>query len=148
MKQGDQEALRHPKQPQQAQPRLVQEVPVILIKNWHDTCLYAIFQRQIDLKQSQSYTGYQDALGHPQRPRQTQLRRVQQVPVMIIKIWHGTCINNKLHLLNFKWLSLTRSLRVSGSLLITLYNWYLLYSPWLSLSRSLTLLHVKKIEIK
>ena len=58
MKQGDQEALRHPKQPQQAQPRLVQEVPVILIKNWHDTCLYAIFQRQIDLKQSQRDIGW------------------------------------------------------------------------------------------
>ena len=30
--------------------------------------------------------GDKDALGHPQRPRQAQLWRVQLVPVMIIKI--------------------------------------------------------------
>ena len=30
--------------------------------------------------------GDHDALGHPQRPRQAQPRRVQQVPVMFIKM--------------------------------------------------------------
>ena len=30
--------------------------------------------------------GDQEALGHPQRPRQARQRRVQQVPVMFIKI--------------------------------------------------------------
>ena len=30
----------------------------MFIKNWHDTCLYAIFQRQIDLKQPQHDTGW------------------------------------------------------------------------------------------
>ena len=34
----------------------------------------------------------QDALGHPQRPRQAQLRQVQQVPVMIIKGGHNVRI--------------------------------------------------------
>ena len=58
MIQGDQEVLRHPQRPHQAQPRRVQQVPVMFIKNWHDTCLYAIFQRQVDLKQSQRDTGW------------------------------------------------------------------------------------------
>ena len=31
--QGDQEALRHPQRPRQAQPRRVQQVPVMFIKN-------------------------------------------------------------------------------------------------------------------
>ena len=57
MIQGDQEALGQPQQPRQAQPRRVQQVPVMFIKNWHDTCLYAIFQRQIVLKQSQRDAG-------------------------------------------------------------------------------------------
>ena len=168
---GDQDALGHPQRPRQAQPWGVQQVPVMNIKIWHGTCLYTIFQRQIDLKQSQRDIGWsrcswtpsatssrstmgssasttyvyqkltwhmfkcyfsktnrfktvsalyrvikitlyyygtvlnqfnnlsviqgdQDVLGHPQRPRQAQLRRVQQVPVMIIKIWHCTCLNN------------------------------------------------------
>ena len=30
----------------------------MFIKNWHDTCINAIFQRQIDLKQSQHDTGW------------------------------------------------------------------------------------------
>ena len=38
-----------------------------------------------------SFRVNQDALGHPRRPRQTQLWLVQHVPVMFIKIWHGTC---------------------------------------------------------
>ena len=42
--------------------------------------LYPIIQRQIDLKWFQ---GDQDALRHPQRPRQAQPWRVQQV--MLIK---------------------------------------------------------------
>ena len=33
-------------------------VPVMFIKIWHDTCLYTIFQRQIDLKRSQPDTGW------------------------------------------------------------------------------------------
>ena len=56
--QGDLRALGHPQRPQQAQPRRVQQVPVMFIKNWHHKCLYAIFQRKIDLKQSQCDTGW------------------------------------------------------------------------------------------
>ena len=56
--QGDQDALGHPQRPRQGQPWGVQQVPLMFIKNWHDTCLNAIFQRQIDLKQSQRYTGW------------------------------------------------------------------------------------------
>ena len=48
-----------------------------------------LFFKEIDLKWSQVD---QDALGHPQRHRQAQLRRVQQVPVMFIKILHVTCL--------------------------------------------------------
>ena len=48
--QGDNGALGHPQQHQQAQLRQVKLVPVVFIKNLHDTCLYAIFQGQIDLK--------------------------------------------------------------------------------------------------
>ena len=56
----------------------------MFIKNLHDTCLYAIFQRQIDLKRSQRD---QDDLGHPQRPCQGQGQPwgIQQVPVMFTK---------------------------------------------------------------
>ena len=61
--QGDLRALGHPQRPRQAQPRRVQQVPVMLIKNWHDTFLYSIFQRQIDLQQSQRDTGW--SRGHP-----------------------------------------------------------------------------------
>ena len=49
--QGDLRALGHPQRPRQAQP-------VMFIKYWHDACLYAIFQRQIDLKLSQCDTGW------------------------------------------------------------------------------------------
>ena len=48
--QGDLRALGHPQRPRQAQLRRVQQVPVMIIKIWHGTCLYAIFQTQIDLK--------------------------------------------------------------------------------------------------
>ena len=54
--QGDQDALGHPQRPRQGQPWGVQQVPVMYIKNWHDTCLYAIFQRQIYLQESQRDT--------------------------------------------------------------------------------------------
>ena len=54
--QGDQDALGHPQRPRQAQPWWVQQVLLMFIKNWHDICLYAIFQRQIDLKESQRDT--------------------------------------------------------------------------------------------
>ena len=40
-----------------------------------------MFIDKINLKWSQV-----DALGHPQQPQQAQLRRVQQVPVIFIKI--------------------------------------------------------------
>ena len=50
MIQVNQEFLGHPQQPRQAQLWRVQQVLVILI------CLYAIFQRQIDLKRSQCDT--------------------------------------------------------------------------------------------
>ena len=43
MIQGDHDALGHPQRPQQAQPRLVQQVPVMFMK--HETYLYAIFLR-------------------------------------------------------------------------------------------------------
>ena len=56
--QGDLRALGHPQRPRQAQLRRVQQVPVMIIKIWHVTCLYAIFQRQIDLKRSQPDTGW------------------------------------------------------------------------------------------
>ena len=56
--QGDLRALGHPQRPRQAQLRRVQQVPVMIIKIWHGTCLYTIFQRQIDLKQSQRDTGW------------------------------------------------------------------------------------------
>ena len=36
--------------------------------------------------------GDQDALGHPQRPRQAQPWCVQQVQVMSIKNLYGTCL--------------------------------------------------------
>ena len=36
--QGDQDTLRHPQQPHQAQPWRVQQVPVMFTKNWHSTC--------------------------------------------------------------------------------------------------------------
>ena len=51
--QDDLRALGHPQRHRQAQPRRVEQVPVMFIKNRHDTCLYAIFHRQIDLKRSQ-----------------------------------------------------------------------------------------------
>ena len=108
----------------------------MFIKNWHDTRLYANFQRQIDLKRSQQDTsstkassantsyvhqkltwdmficyfsktnrdgpsvlkGDQDALRHLQRPHQAQP-------------WY---------LLYSPWLSFTRSLRESESILIPL----------------------------
>ena len=56
--QGDLRALGHPQRPRQAQPWGVQQVPVMFIKNWNDTCLYAVIQRQIDLIQSQRDTGW------------------------------------------------------------------------------------------
>ena len=56
--QGDLRALGHPQRPQQAQLSRVQQVPVMIIKIWHGTCLFAIFQRQIDLKRSQPDTGW------------------------------------------------------------------------------------------
>ena len=56
--QSDHGALGHHQQPRQAQLWRAQQVPVMFIKKWHDTCLYAVFQRQIDLKQSQRDTGW------------------------------------------------------------------------------------------
>ena len=42
-------SMLHPQRPQKAQLWRVQQVPVMFIKNWHDTWLYANFQRKIDL---------------------------------------------------------------------------------------------------
>ena len=47
------------------------------------------FRKQNDLD---GFQGDLRALGHPQRPRQAQPRRVQQVPVMFIKILHDMFI--------------------------------------------------------
>ena len=40
MIQGDQEALRHPQRPRQAQPLGVQQVPLMSINYLYGTCLY------------------------------------------------------------------------------------------------------------
>ena len=45
--------------------------------------VYILFFKGKSIKTAQRDT---DALGHPQQPRQAQLRRVQKVPVMIIEI--------------------------------------------------------------
>ena len=73
--QGDQEALGHPQRPRQAQPRRVQQIPVMFIKTWY-THVYMLFFKEVD----------QEALRTPSQPRQAQVRRVQQVPVMFIKM--------------------------------------------------------------
>ena len=64
---------------------------IIVHQNWHGACLclYTISLIQIDLKWFQ---GDQYALRHPQRPCQPQPLQFQQVPVMFMKIWHGTCL--------------------------------------------------------
>ena len=54
--------------------------------------------------------GDQDALGHPQRPRQAQPWGVYQVPVMIIKILHGTGLYTIFH----RQIDLKRSQRDIG----------------------------------
>ena len=59
---------------------MVLNVNVLFFQN--GTCLYTIFYRQIDLKWFQ---GDQDALKHPQRPRQARQWRLKQGPVMFIK---------------------------------------------------------------
>ena len=60
------EALGHPQRPRQAQVWRVQQVLVMFIKNWHGTCLYAIFQKQIDSNGPNVIQGDQEALRHPQ----------------------------------------------------------------------------------
>ena len=151
-----------PQRPRQAQLWRIQQVPVMFIKNWHDTRLYAIFERQIDLKPSQRDTGWSikmllDTLSdlvnfnhawgvqqvpamftkltchklisfssktnpfkvdpggskyscHPHKPCQAQPWRVQQVSVLFIKIWHGTC----LYTIFERQIDLKRSQRVTG----------------------------------
>ena len=54
-------ALGHPQRPRQAQPWSAASTNIHK-KNLHGACLYTIFQRQIDLKQSQHD---QEALRHP-----------------------------------------------------------------------------------
>ena len=51
------------------------------------THVYMLFFKDKSIENGPSLIqGDQDALGHPQRPRQAQPRPVQQVPVMFIKI--------------------------------------------------------------
>ena len=110
---GDHGALEHTQPPQKAQLWQVKQLPVMFIQIWCDTWFIAIFQTQIDFKQAQCDTGWSrcswtpsaqrqinskwyqvdhGALRHLQRPRQAQLWREQQVPVMLIKNWHYTCL--------------------------------------------------------
>ena len=50
------------------------------------THVYMLFFKDKSISNSPSVIqGDQEALGHPQRPRQAQPRRVQQVPIMFIK---------------------------------------------------------------
>ena len=90
---GDHCALGHPQQPRQAQLWRVQQVSVI--KNLHDTCLYAIFQRQIDWKRSQQDTGYSvlpldELIEVAEGVPQIILGPIQQI-VFFSNIVHETC---------------------------------------------------------
>ena len=66
-----------------------QQVPFIFIKKltWH---MFIFYFSKINDLWFQWFQGDLDALWHPQRPRQAQPSRVQQVPIMFIKIWHNT----------------------------------------------------------
>ena len=70
MIQGDQEAHGHPQRPRQARQRRVQQVPVMFIKI-DMTHVYMLFFKDKLIQNSPSMIqGDQEALGHPQRPRQ------------------------------------------------------------------------------
>ena len=62
--QGDLRSLGHPQRPRQAQPRGVQQVPIIFLKRTFETCFMNDFRKEYDLDWSQ---GDLRALGHPQR---------------------------------------------------------------------------------